>query len=354
MLETDTSKIKNKFYIYKDIKAKIIAHALKTLIPEVIKGLTADTKTQTADKVEVLFYNGYFHAGQEGHLVVLDWGLEPDIWLRKMIANPHISVTDSQTTKIAKAKTLLLDYFNSFGEYDTIIYVTKIDTETYKNMVDNWLICNYISLLKSDEQADAIVEYLSNNALTEYMLYYSQKLTQAASKTDIFKIKNASHNLIMPITIHTSSPFRQNEIPLVTLFLQEIVDNSIEYDEDLLFFALSPSASLIKLKLPIIYLQDLLENYSNLISPDEEHRICFTVYSKEDVDILIDIIYSFVSGELSPFLLDDLAQIDFKLDLNGYEKDITSLLQFRNKKVNVNTINKNNTGWFEEIVAQFK
>lgn len=354
MLETDTSEIKNKFYTYKDIKAKIIAHALKTLIPEVIKGLTADTKTQTADKVEVLFYNGYFHAGQEGHLVVLDWGLEPDIWLRKMIANPHISVTDNQTTKIAKAKTLLLDYFNSFGEYDTIIYITKIDTKTYKNMVDNWLICNYLSLLKSDEQADAIVEYLSDNALTEYILFYSQKLAQVAFKIDILKIKDAPHNLIMPVTIHTNSPFKHNEMPLVTLFLQAIIDNSTQYDEDLLFFALSSSASLIKLKLPIIYLQDLLENYSNLISPNEEHHICFTVYSKEDVDILIDIIYSFVSGELSPFLLDDLAQIDFKLDLNGYEKDITSLLQFRNKKVNVNTINKNNTGWFEEIVAQFK
>lgn len=147
MLETDTPKIKNKFYTYQNIKDKIITHALKTLIPEVIKGLTADTKTQAVDKVEVLFYNGYFHVGQEGHLVVLDWGLEPDIWLRKMIANPHISVTDSKATKIAKAKTLLLDYFNTFSEYDTIIYVTKIDTETYKNMVDNWLICNYLSLL---------------------------------------------------------------------------------------------------------------------------------------------------------------------------------------------------------------
>lgn len=354
MLETDTSEIKNKFYTYKDIKAKIIAHVLKTLIPEVIKGLTADTKTQTADKVEVLFYNSYFHVGQEGHLVVLDWGLEPDIWLRKMIANPHISITDSKATKIAKAKTLLLDYFNSFGEYDTIIYVTKIDTKTYKSMVDNWLICNYLSVLKSDEQASAIVEYLSNNAFTEYLLYYSQKLAQAAFKTDIFKIKNASHNLIMPVTIHTSSPFRQNEIPLVTLFLQAIIDNSTQYDEDLLFFALSSSANLIKLKLPIIYLQDLLENYSNLISPNEEHRICFTVCSKEDVDIIIDIIYSFISGELSPFSLDDLAQINFKLDLNGYEKDIATRLQFTNKKVNVNTINKNNTGWFKEMVAQFK
>lgn len=353
MLKTDTSKIKNKFYTYQDIKAKIIDHALETLIPEVIKGLTVDVKTQAVDKVEVLFYNGYFHAGQKGHLVVLDWGLEPDIWLRKMIANPHISITDSKATKIAKAKTLLLDYFNAFSEYDTIIYVSKIDIKTYKKMVDNWLICNYLSLLKTDEQADAIVEYLSNNAFTEYLLYYSQKLAQVAFKTDIFKIKNASHNLIMPVTIHTNSPFKHNEIPLVTLFLQEIVDNSIEYDEDLLFFALSSSASLIKLKLPIIYLQDLLENYSNLISPNEEHRICFTVYSKEDVDILIDIIYSFISGELSPFSLDDLAQIDFKLDLNGYEKDIATRLQFTNKKVNVNTINKNNTGWFEEIVAQF-
>lgn len=354
MLETDTPKLKNKFYTYKDIKDKIIAHAVKTLIPETIKDLTVDSKTQALDKVEVLFYNGYFHVGQKGHLVVLDWGLEPDIWLRKMIANPHISVTDSQTTKIAKAKTLLLDYFNTFNEYDTIIYVTKIDFKTYKNMVDNWLICNYLSLLKSDEQASAIVEYLSNNALTEYMLFYSQKLAQAVSKTDIFKIKNASHNLIMPVTIHTNNPFKQNDLPLITLFLQEIIDNSIEYDEDLLFFALSSSASLIKLKLPIIYLQDLLENYSNLISPNEEHRICFTVYSKEDVDILIDIIYSFISGELSPFSLDDLAQINFKLDLNSYEKDIATRLQFTNKKVNVNTINKNNTGWFKEMVAQFK
>lgn len=354
MLETDTSKIKNKFYTYQDIRAKIIAHALKTLIPETIKDLTADTKTQTADKVEVLFYNGYFHVGQEGHLVVLDWGLEPGIWLRKMIANPHISVTDNQTIKVAKAKTLLLDYFNTFNEYDTIIYATKIDTKTYKKMVDNWLICNYLSLLKSDEQADAIVEYLSNNAFTEYLLYYSQKLAQVAFKADILKIKDVPHNLIMPVTIHTNSPFKHNEMPLVTLFLQAIIDNSTQYDEDLLFFALSPSANLLKLKLPIIYLQDLLENYSNLISPAEEHRICFTVYSKEDVDIIIDIIYSFISGELSPFLLDDLTQTNFKLDLNGYEQDITTLFRFKNKKVNVNTINKNNTSWFEEIVAQFK
>lgn len=369
MLKINNSAIQDKSYNYKDIKNTIVKDALKTLVPYTIKALT-NKDVQKVNKVEVLFYNESFYVGIKGHLAVLDW-MNTSLQLSAMVKNPHIKESDSAEVKKEKAESLLLKYFNAFNEYETIIYVTQIDKQSYKHMVDNWLICNYLRLLKSDEQTSIITDYLANYAFTNFILYYSQQLDKLIPINNINEASHTFDYLLIPVTKHAKNGFTSGEAPLATVFLQKLINYSLKCytislsytNSYLLNLALASDVNAIHFNLPFIYLERLimtLKEHDNIASSlfdyRKQYHVCFTVYNQADVDSLIYILEKFASCRKDKSILVDLAKSNFKLNLNGYENVIAEKLaknkSFAHKTINFNTINKNRLAWFKDIVSQ--